>query len=272
MVLQFICGRVGHCREFFISGGGMEVDIQSKKILLKEKVDQIIFWIKKKVLSAKKNGVIFGLSGGLDSAVIAALCQKAFPDNTMALILPCESTNDDINDAMSIVKKYHLSYKNIDLTPIYHQLLSTMDTTFNNRMAKANIKPRLRMITLYYFASIFGYLVVGTGNKSEISVGYFTKYGDGGVDILPLGNILKSEVIEIAQFLEIPQNIISKPPSGGLWENQTDEEEMGFSYKQLDNFLKNGEITDKKTEKLISTMSQSSAHKRNRPPAFKFKK
>ena len=265
------CGRVGHCREFFI-GGDMEKNIPSKVKLIQECVEKIIIWIKKKVQITGKKGVIYGLSGGIDSAVVAVLCQRAFPENNMALILPCESSDNDIHDAMSIIEKYHISYRNIDLTQIYQQLLSNtdIDATYDNKIARANIKPRLRMIVLYYFASILGYLVVGTGNKSEISIGYFTKYGDGGVDILPLGNILKSDIFEIAKFLAIPQSIISKTPSAGLWKNQTDEQEMGFSYEQLDNFLKYGKLQDQEIEKAIVRMRRLSVHKRNIPPAPKF--
>jgi NAD+ synthase len=267
MVLQYICGRVGHCREFFI-GGRMEKNKKLNKELLQERVEKIIIWIKNSVEKAGRKGVIFGLSGGLDSAVLAVLCQRAFSDNTMALILPCESAENDILDAMKIINKYHVNYKNIDLTPIYHQILSITQIDHKNIMARANIKPRLRMIVLYYFASIFDYLVVGASNKSEISIGYFTKYGDGGVDILPLGNILKTEIFEIARFLEIPENIISKPPSAGLWENQTDEQEMGFSYEQLDSFLKYGTLKNKEIEKTILAMNRTSAHKRKRPPVL----
>ncbi len=244
----------------------MEKNKKLNKELLQERVEKIIIWIKNSVEKAGRKGVIFGLSGGLDSAVLAVLCQRAFSDNTMALILPCESAENDILDAMKIINKYHVNYKNIDLTPIYHQILSITQIDHKNIMAKANIKPRLRMVVLYYFASIFDYLVVGASNKSEISIGYFTKYGDGGVDILPLGNILKTEIFEIARFLEIPENIISKPPSAGLWENQTDEQEMGFSYEQLDSFLKYGTLKNKEIEKTILAMSRTSAHKRKRPP------
>jgi len=241
---------------------------KTKTDILERKIEKIITWIRAKVKEAGKKGVIFGLSGGIDSAVIAVLCQRAFPEHTISLILPCESQESDIQDAMSIIEKYHINYRNIDLTPVYLQLLSLIDPDdkYNNKIARANLKPRLRMTVLYYFANIFDYLVVGTGNKSEISIGYFTKYGDGGVDILPLGNSLKSEVIEMAQFLEIPQHIISKPPSAGLWENQTDEGEMGFSYEQLDYFLTYGKLKDKKVEDIIKRMHQLSAHKRTIPP------
>ena len=244
----------------------MEKNKKLDRELLQDRVEKIITWIKNSVKKAGRKGVIFGLSGGLDSAVLAVLCQRAFSGNAMALILPCESIENDTIDAMKIVNKFNVNYKNIDLTPIYREVLSITKIDHNDRMAKANIKPRLRMIMLYYFASILGYLVVGASNKSEISIGYFTKYGDGGVDILPLGNILKTEIFEIARFLEIPENIISKPPSAGLWENQTDEQEMGFNYEQLDSFLRQGTLKNKEIEKTILAMNRSSAHKRKRPP------
>jgi len=239
--------------------------IEIEKNILKEKVDNLVKWIREKTEDAGKKGIIYGLSGGIDSAVIAILSERAFPNSNMALILPCESLSSDIEDAMKIINKYNINYKNIDLTPIYNQLLSTMENN-DNKLAKANIKPRLRMIVLYYFANIFDYLVVGTGNKSEISIGYFTKYGDGGVDILPLGNTYKTEVKKIAGYLNIPEALINKPPSAGLWENQTDEKEMGFSYEILDKFLATGDIKDKRIEKNILKMSQLSEHKRKLPP------
>ncbi|MDD2353148.1 MAG: NAD(+) synthase [Candidatus Caldatribacteriota bacterium] len=241
----------------------MGIEIERKNIIYK--IDRIAEWIREKVISAEKKGTIFGLSGGIDSAVIAALCKKVFPDNVMALILPCESNTLDIEDSLKVVNKYNINYKIIDLTAIYNQLLLIMETE-GDKMAKANIKPRLRMIVLYYYASILDCLVVGTGNKSELSIGYFTKYGDGGVDILPLGNILKVEVRAMAEQLSVPKSIIEKPPTAGLWENQTDENEMGFSYAILDSFLKTGKVEDKEIENKILQMNRVSEHKRTRPP------
>lgn len=233
-------------------------------IEIEEKINNIVNWTRKQVIEARKKGVIFGLSGGIDSAVIAVICKKAFPNTTTALILPCESNPLDVKDAMKVIKKYGIDYKNIDLTPIYQYFFSIMGSN-EHKLANANIKPRLRMITLYYFANILEYLVVGTGNKSELQIGYFTKYGDGGVDILPLGNILKSEVREIAKFLNIPQSIIDKVPSAGLWENQTDEDEMGFTYAQLDQFLSTGKIEDDTLKNYIKNLNQKTAHKRKIP-------
>ena len=108
------------------------------------------------------------------------------------------------------------------------------------RLPLANLKPRLRMSTLYFIANSLNYLVVGTGNRSELTIGYFTKHGDGAADLLPLGRLLKSEVRELAIELEIPQSIIDKAPSAGLWAGQTDEDEMGFAYSDLERYLKGG--------------------------------
>jgi len=238
---------------------------KGKQEQFKIRANKIISWIRDQVNSAGKKGVIFGLSGGIDSALVAVLCKKAFPKDTMALILPCDSDPIDIVDAMEIIRKYNINYKKIDITPVYEQLLSLMNKN-GSRMANANIKPRLRMIVLYYYSNILDYLVVGTGNKSEIHIGYFTKYGDGGVDILPIGNLLKSEVKSIATCLEIPERIVSKQPSAGLWKDQTDENEMGFSYEALDYFLANNDLEDKAVKRKIVKMNLRSTHKRKRPP------
>ena len=125
------------------------------------------------------------------------------------------------------------------------------------------------MVTLYYFANRLNYLVVGAGNRSELSVGYFTKYGDGGVDIMPLGNLVKGQVRELAHFLRIPQKIMDKPPSAGLWQGQTDEAEMGFSYADLDRYLTTGIASDTVKQK-IESMASASNHKRQPPPVAKF--
>jgi NAD+ synthase len=134
-----------------------------------------------------------------------------------------------------------------------------------SRLARANLKVRLRMLTLYYFANQLKYMVAGSGNRSELSVGYFTKYGDGGVDILPLGNLVKGQVKELASFLSIPQQIIDKPPSAGLWPGQTDEDELGLSYAELDRYLISDQASDELRAKIESLIAASN-HKRLPPP------
>jgi len=133
------------------------------------------------------------------------------------------------------------------------------------RIAMANLKARLRMVTWYYFANQLRYLVIGSGNRSELAVGYSTKYGDSGVDILPLGNLVKAQVRDLALYLGVPQEIIDKPPSAGLWEGQTDEDDMGFTYNQLDSFLLTGE-TDAAVRQRIESMMARNQHKTQTAP------
>lgn len=231
-------------------------------------VQKLCVWMKDKVIKAKAKGVVFGLSGGIDSAVVAALSIRILPQNTLAIIIPCHSFEADTNDALDLINKFNISYKIIDLSKVYDSLIYLLDDKEKEgsfKLAEANIKPRLRMITLYYFANKLNYLVVGTGNKSELTIGYFTKYGDGGADILPLGNLLKNQVKELAEYLGIPKKIINKLPSAGLWEGQTDEEEIGISYDQLDKYLKTGKIENKIIEKKIQDKITQSAHKRTIP-------
>ncbi len=236
-------------------------------------VQKLCDWMEDEVTKTKAKGIVLGLSGGLDSAVVAALSIRIFPQNTLAIIIPCHSLEADISDALEFINKFDISYKIIDLSKVYDSfihLLNDKEKKRSFKLAKANIKPRLRMITLYYFANKLNYLVVGTGNKSELTIGYFTKYGDGGADILPLGNLLKSQVKELAEYVGIPKKIIDKPPSAGLWEGQTDEEEIGISYEQLDKYLKTGKLKNKIIEKRIQDKITKNAHKRAIPakPSF----
>ena len=231
-------------------------------------VQKLCVWMEDKVTEAKAKGIVFGLSGGLDSAVVAALSIRIFPQNTLAIIIPCHSLEADINDALDFINKFNIPYKIIDVSKVYDSfihLLNDKEKEGSFKLAKVNIKPRLRMTTLYYFANKLNYLVVGTGNKSELMIGYFTKYGDGGADILPLGNLLKSQVRELAEYLGIPKKIINKLPSAGLWEGQTDEKEIGISYEQLDKYLKTGKLNNKIIEKKIQDKITKSAHKRTTP-------
>jgi len=228
-------------------------------------VKKLCVWMEGKIIEAKAKGMVFGLSGGLDSAVVAALSIRIFPQNTLAIIIPCHSLQADINDALDFIDKFNIPYKIIDVSKVYDSFIDLLNDKEKERsfkLAEANIKPRLRMTTLYYFANKLNYLVVGTGNKSELMIGYFTKYGDGGADILPLGNLLKSQVRELAEYLGIPKKIINKPPSAGLWEGQTDEKEIGISYEQLDKYLKTEKLNNKIIEKKIQDKIIKSAHKR----------
>jgi len=198
---------------------------------------KLVNWIKKTVAKSKAKGIVIGVSGGIDSAVVAALCKKALGENrVLALILPCHSHKKDLSHAKLFINWLGIPQKQVQLTKTYDALLKTLPK--GNKLAKSNLKPRLRMLALYYFANTRNYLVAGTGNKSELTVGYFTKYGDGGVDILPIGRLLKCQVYKLAKELSIPDEIILKTPTAGLWPGQTDEGEMGITYKELDKILK----------------------------------
>ncbi len=191
--------------------------------------ERIAGWLKQEVRRAKADGIVVGMSGGVDSSVVAALSKEAVGDSMLALILPCYSQARDGEDAERVAAQLQIPVARVDLSPMYDAFLSILSG--ENMIARANLKPRLRMITLYYHANLQNYVVAGTGNKSELMVGYFTKYGDGGVDLLPLGGLLKTQVRELAHRLGIPEDIIKKSPSAGLWEGQTDEGEMGIPTK-----------------------------------------
>ena len=235
---------------------------------MEELTNKLIAWIREQVAAAKRGGVIFGLSGGVDSSVVAVLCKRAFPDNTLALIMPCYSSETDIEHAVAVAEKFRIPISTIALEGVFDSLLSVLSAgdydPGTRKLAEANLKPRLRMIALYYLANRLGYLVVGSGNRSEISVGYFTKYGDGGADILPLGNLVKRQVRELAVHLGIPREIVEKPPSAGLWAGQTDEGEMGITYEELDRYLNTGKA-DEEVKKKLDAMIAGSAHKRATP-------
>ena len=231
---------------------------------------KLVSWIREKVTTAGCKGVVMGLSGGVDSSVVAILSQRAFPQSMLGVIMPCYSNQKDIEHARLVAEKFSIPAKTVVLDTAYDTLLKVLPNDKADpdasHLAKANIKARLRMLTLYYFANRLKYMVVGSGNRSELAVGYFTKYGDGGVDILPLGNLLKGQVNELARYLGIPQLIIDKPPSAGLWEGQTDEVELGLKYDQLDRYLASGEASAEIRNR-VRALTSASEHKRQPPPA-----
>ncbi|RJX27061.1 MAG: NAD(+) synthase [Dethiobacter sp.] len=231
----------------------------------------IVSWLREKVFSSGGRGAVFGLSGGIDSAVVAVLCKRAFADDCLGLIMPCHSREIDREHAELVANKFAIPSGIINLDRVFDEMLLALEGKKRDEggrnLARANIKPRLRMNVLYYYAALDSYRVIGTGNKSEISIGYFSKYGDAGVDFEPIGDLLKEEVRELAVYLEIPAEIIDKKPTAGLWEGQTDEDEMGFTYRELDRYLK-GERIDASLETKIESMRQGSEHKRHVPPIF----
>ena len=234
---------------------------------MKEIVDNLVEWLRDSVKEANCKGIVYGLSGGVDSAVIAALSKLAFGDESLAIMMPINSSFEDEIDAKLVIDKFHLNAITVDLSRTYSEFVEVVEKG-GNQMAYANVKPRLRMTTLYYYAQLKGYLVVGTSNKSEFTVGYFTKYGDSGSDLMPLVDFTKKEIFELARYLEIPDKIIQKPPSAGLFEDQTDEDEMGFTYNDLEKYINNEKI-DERIEEKINKMVKISEHKRNFAKGFR---
>lgn len=234
---------------------------------MKEVVDNLVEWLRDSVKEANCKGIVYGLSGGVDSAVIAALSKLAFGDESLAIMMPINSSFEDEIDAKLVIDKFNLNAIKVDLSRTYSEFVEVVEKG-DNQMAYANVKPRLRMTTLYYYAHLKGYLVVGTSNKSEFTVGYFTKYGDSGSDLMPLVDFTKKEIFELARYLKVPDKIIQKPPSAGLFEDQTDEDEMGFTYNDLEKYINNEKI-DERIEEKINRMVKISEHKRNFAKGFR---
>ena len=224
-------------------------------------------WLADRVREAGAKGIVAGLSGGVDSAVVAALGRRVFDRNMLALVMPCHSDPSDAADARLVAESLDLPVRTIDLSATFDCLTAAMEGAgiSLSDMARANVKARLRMVTLYGAAQSMSYLVCGTGNRSEWETGYFTKHGDSASDLLPLIDLLKCEVRAVAAYLGIPEKIITKAPTAGLWAGQTDEGEMGFGYDQLDRYLATGEADPAVREK-IENMRAKSEHKR-RPAA-----
>lgn len=227
----------------------------------------LVTWLQNQVKAANAKGLVVGISGGIDSAVCAKLIQLAFPNNHLAVIMPCHSNPEDEKLAQQLATKLAIKTTKIDLTSTYdtfHQQFLLHKNNKNYQLAAANSKARLRMTTLYTIAQTHNYLVVGTDNADEWYTGYFTKYGDGGADLVPIINLLKSQVVLLAQQLKIPTAIIDRAPTAGLWANQTDEKELGFTYNELDAYLLKQEINPNTIIK-IETLHQNSQHKRQLP-------
>jgi NAD+ synthase len=247
------------------------------------KAERIAAWMRHQLSASGARGFVVGLSGGVDSAVVARMAQLAAPGAVLAALLPCHSDPQDEQDALLVAKRFAMTTTCVDLAPAYDALLAAAQPAqlalpgdmretihadrLRGRVPLTNIKPRLRMAALYFLANGMNYLVAGTGNRSEIAVGYFTKYGDGGCDLLPLGNLVKSQVVALARDLDVPSAVIERAPSAGLWIGQNDEEEMGFSYAELERYLGEGpQGVSPALAMRIERLVRASEHKRMMPP------
>ncbi|MGL5618002.1 MAG: NAD(+) synthase [Metamycoplasmataceae bacterium] len=223
----------------------------------------LVSWLRKEVKKTGAKGVIVGISGGIDSALVGAIAKEAFPDDSLGILLPISDRVNDLNQGLELCKTIDLDYQIINLKDNFKSLSKKLNLT--NNLTNANLQARLRMLTLYAIAQEKSYLVLGTDNYAEFYLGYFTKYGDGACDLLPIIHLHKSEVFEIAKLLKLPNSIINKAPSAGLWDNQEDEKELGFSYNEFESFIKHKSI-DKNIIEKIKKQHHSTQHKRDPIP------
>lgn len=199
--------------------------------------EEIIELIRKKFNESDVKGVVIGLSGGIDSTAVLFLCVQALgKDKVLGVMMPSKvNQKEDVDDVVEICKNFGVKYKIIKIDPMLNEFGKVLD--LSDKIVKGNLMARIRMCILYYFANKEKLLVVGTGNKSEYLQGYFTLHGDAACDLSPLKNLYKTEIKELTKELGIPKKIIEKIPTAGLWEGQTDEDELGISYDELDKIL-----------------------------------
>lgn len=223
-----------------------------------------VAFLKKALEQSGAKGFVYGNSGGKDSALVGILCRKAC-ENTLGVVMPCSSARnygEDRDDGLEVARQFDIQTVEVDLTAVKEAELNAVSKVQEIAdMAAGNIAPRLRMTTLYTIAQSRGCLVAGTGNRSEAYVGYFTKWGDGAYDINPIADLTVTEIYEFLRYLNAPANIINKAPSAGLFEGQTDEQEMGITYAALDQYILTGEGESDMVKK-IEAMHARSAHKR----------
>ena len=234
----------------------------------KLETEKRVAFIKEKMAEAHANGLIFGNSGGKDSALVGILCKMA-TDNVLAVAMPCHSKRnygEDMDDAVALAKAFDIPMITVDLTETRTVLTDSIGSELSPA-ALSNIAPRLRMTTLYALGQTRNSLVVGTGNRSERYMGYFTKFGDGGFDLNPIADLTATEIFEFLRYLNAPINIITKAPSAGLFEGQTDEQEMGVTYKAIDEYITTGK-TDPESQVIIDRYHRVSEHKRRMPAVY----
>lgn len=235
-------------------------------------------FLREQLVKTNSKGFVFGLSGGIDSAIIAHICANAFKEKSLALVMPDSkiSPKEETEDALYLVDTLHLDYKLIDINLIHSQFANMLEP---NDIALGNLRARIRSNLLYYYANLNNYLVVGSSDKSEYLIGYFTKFGDGSADILPIVSLYKTQVRELAKLLKIKESIISKKSSPHLWKGHIAEEEIGISYEEIDSILycmvdksmseadiaKTTDIPSDKIQR-IHQLYKNSEHKRIMPP------
>ena len=238
---------------------------------LEEYLLEIEEFIKNYSKESHTDGYVLGLSGGVDSSLVAALTKNAVgEDKLMCIMMPIDSNPSDLNDAIEVAKHLDLHYLVIDGSNSFHETINEFKKQGIelDKGSLSNLKVRIRMTILYAYAQRYNRLVIGTDNMDEHYTGYFTKYGDGGVDLLPIVYLTKGEVVEAAKIKGVPTHLAERVPTAGLFEGQTDETEMGVTYKDLDNYLLGGKV-DPKVEERILHLHRVSEHKRKELPTPK---
>lgn len=245
----------------------------NKNKKLQKIANKIIQETKKYFKNTKAKKVILGLSGGIDSALTAKLLTMSLGrKKVVALIMPDSqiTSKENLKDAIDFAKSLKIKYYVIGIRPILNKFENL--PWKQSKTAKANLSARIRAVILYNYANSHNAIVIGTGNKTEFYLGYFTKYGDAAADFFPIISLLKKQVIELAEQLEIPKKIIEKKPTAELWKGQTDEKEIGLAYKEIDEVLElvlknkiNKKLRKKKSVKKVLELIKKSEHKRNGP-------
>ena len=237
----------------------------------KAELEGRVEFIRGLVSSSGAAGIVFGNSGGKDSALVGILCKAACP-NTVGVIMPCASKRNfgmDADDGRELAEQFGIETRMVDLTEVRSVLMDELNkVTGLNSSAITNLAPRLRMTTLYGIAAAENRLVAGTGNRSEIHMGYFTKWGDGGSDFNPIADLTATEVFEFLEYLKAPRSIIDKAPSAGLFDGQTDEDDMGVTYKAIDDYLMYGTVSER-DKAIIDRYHSRSEHKRQPIATYK---
>jgi len=232
-------------------------------------VENRVAFLRRALAESGAQGFVYGNSGGKDSVLVGILCKRAC-ENTVGVIMPCHAARNfgvDMDDGRAVADRYDIETRIVDLTATRGTLLDTIGQAALMDTALVNIAPRLRMTTLYAIAASENRLVVGTGNRSESYMGYFTKWGDGACDVNPIGDMTVTEVYALLRYLGAPQAILDKAPSAGLFEGQTDEAEMGVTYAAIDHFLETGKATEQ-DHAIISRNHTRSGHKRRLPLCY----
>lgn len=237
----------------------------------REEFEKRVQFVKDCLAEAHCTGIVFGNSGGKDSALVGIIC-KAACDNTLGVMMPCQSKRnfgEDMEDGLAVAKQYHIDTITVDLTGAKKAMMEQIEKAVEvTETASKNIAPRLRMTAVYAIAQSRNALVAGTGNRSERYTGYFTKWGDGAFDLNPISDLTVGEIYEFLAYLEAPENIIKKAPSAGLFEGQTDEAEMGVTYREIDKYIVNGTGTPEAVKR-IQSMHDGSGHKRVDPKHYR---